>query len=243
MQISGSTTGGGLMDRSLEELRGRKDPEAVKTVAREMESLFAYELIKSMRAAEGMAQSKGMGADTYQSMFDMELAKLFSERGLGLQDMLLKGIEQKTGPAAVAGQSPPTGGVAAQEPSAPVEHARISSGFGLRHDPFTGEMKFHHGIDLAAPEGSEVTPFRPGKVIFSGQQSGYGNVVMIDHGDGLVTKYAHNRENLVQEGDMVSRTTVIARVGSTGRSTGPHLHFEVLYKGRDIDPAAVLAKK
>jgi murein DD-endopeptidase MepM/ murein hydrolase activator NlpD len=99
----------------------------------------------------------------------------------------------------------------------------------------------HHGIDIAAPEGTSIHPVRGGEVTFSGSQQGYGNVVVVDHGDGSVTKYAHNRANRVAAGDRVETDTVIAEVGSTGRSTGPHLHFEARYEGKKIHPEAVFA--
>ncbi|QSV44873.1 M23 family metallopeptidase [Geobacter benzoatilyticus] len=103
---------------------------------------------------------------------------------------------------------------------------RISSLVGLRHDPINGTLREHHGIDIAVAEGTEVRPVGPGRVIFSGSRGGYGNMVMIEHGDGTMTLYAHNSVNLATEGSDVDGTSPIALSGSTGRSTGPHLHFE-----------------
>ena len=102
----------------------------------------------------------------------------------------------------------------------------ITSTAGLRFDPFDGKLRHHNGIDIAAPTGTPVKPVAPGTVVFSGQRSGYGNTVIIDHNDGMKTIYAHHAENLVPEGAEVDCATVIALSGSTGRSTGPHLHFE-----------------
>ncbi|MFN3480924.1 MAG: M23 family metallopeptidase [Thermodesulfovibrionales bacterium] len=119
----------------------------------------------------------------------------------------------------------------------------VSSGFGMRRHPLYGDMRFHHGIDIAAPEGTDIYPIRAGKVIFSGEQGGYGKVVLIDHGDGYITRYAHNKLNLVRTGDYVDTDTVIAKVGNTGLSTGPHLHFEVRYNGEPIDPVTLVAMK
>ena len=118
---------------------------------------------------------------------------------------------------------------------------RVSSGFGFRKDPFTGGIAFHRGMDIAAAAGTAIYPVRGGKVTFSGHRKGYGNVVVVDHGDGFVTKYGHNRANLVDTGTVVGPDTVIAEVGSTGRSTGPHLHFEVSYEGKNVRPETVLA--
>ena len=103
---------------------------------------------------------------------------------------------------------------------------RISSLVGLRHDPINGTLREHHGIDIAVAEGTEVRPVAPGRVIFSGSRGGYGNMVMVEHGDGTMTLYAHNSINLVTEGSDVDGNAPIALSGSTGRSTGPHLHFE-----------------
>jgi murein DD-endopeptidase MepM/ murein hydrolase activator NlpD len=113
----------------------------------------------------------------------------------------------------------------------------------MRKHPVYGDSRFHHGMDIAAPVGTEVYPYQRGKVIFSGEQSGYGNTIVIDHGNGYTSKYAHNRINLVKAGDLVDEDTIIAEVGSTGLSTGPHLHFEVRRDGKYLDPARVLALK
>jgi murein DD-endopeptidase MepM/ murein hydrolase activator NlpD len=102
--------------------------------------------------------------------------------------------------------------------------------------------RFHHGVDIPAPVGTEVRPVKDGTVVFSSRQRGYGNMVIIDHGDGYVTKYAHNLRNLVKEGDQVSAETVIAQVGSTGKSTGSHLHLEVRYKGKSVNPVRLIAE-
>lgn len=117
---------------------------------------------------------------------------------------------------------------------------RISSGFGNRTDPFTGGRAFHSGIDFSAPYGSTVLSAGAGKVSFVGQRSGYGNVVEITHANGLVTRYGHLSSFLVSEGQVVDTGTAIARVGSTGRSTGPHLHFEVRHLDQAIDPSSYL---
>ena len=110
----------------------------------------------------------------------------------------------------------------------------ITSTIGLRTDPFNGRLTHHNGIDIAAPSGTPVKPVAPGTVIFSGWKNGYGNTVILDHHDGMVTVYAHHSSNSVREGDSVDTGTVIALTGSTGRSTGPHLHFEAWQNGVNI---------
>lgn len=118
--------------------------------------------------------------------------------------------------------------------------SRTSSTFGNRKDPFTGRLAFHSGIDYAAPQGSKVLSAGAGIVTFVGQISGYGNVVEITHSNGLVTRYGHLSAFLAEEGQKVMTGTPIARVGSTGRSTGPHLHFEVRRSDTAVDPARYL---
>ncbi|MBI5234186.1 MAG: peptidoglycan DD-metalloendopeptidase family protein [Deltaproteobacteria bacterium] len=118
----------------------------------------------------------------------------------------------------------------------PIEKSRISSGYGMRHDPQTSERRFHHGIDIASPEGTPVHPSMDGTVIFSGRKDGYGNTVEIRHDNGYITRYAHTKENLVDVGQRVTTNDMIAKVGNTGRSTGPHLHFEVRLEGYALNP-------
>lgn len=118
----------------------------------------------------------------------------------------------------------------------------ISSRFDFRYSPFNGRLVFHEGIDIAAPHGSAVRSSAKGIVIFSGYKTGYGYLVTIDHGYGFVTRYAHNSKLLVREGDYVQRGEKIALVGSTGHSTGPHLHYEVLLNGVPVNPLNFMLK-
>lgn len=113
---------------------------------------------------------------------------------------------------------------------------RISDGFGYREDPFTKEQQFHSGIDIAAPYGGDVRAAGAGKVVFVGRKGGYGKLVVIDHGYGITTYYGHASKLLVKEGQQVGKGEVIAKVGSTGRSTGPHLHFEIRINDVPINP-------
>lgn len=230
---------------NIEALRGRNDPAALKAAAKEMESLFINEMLKVMRESSG-TPSGGFGGDTYASMFDTELSKVLAERGFGLSESITKGLTAKTAntdllpslpPSAHGLKSDPANGLRTILPG--ISNPRISSGYGLRDDPFTGERKFHHGIDIPAPEGSDIHPVKDGTVVFSGEQNGYGNVVIIDHGDGFTSKYAHNQQNLVHEGERVVSSTVIALAGSTGRTTGPHVHFELAYKGENVNPGGL----
>ena len=119
----------------------------------------------------------------------------------------------------------------------PVLEGYVSSPFGMRIDPFTGELSFHPGIDFAGPEGEAVEAVAAGVVTWAGPRTGYGNMVEIDHGNGYATLYGHNEQVLVHMGEVVKKGQKIALMGSTGRSTGPHVHFEVLYNGKPVNPA------
>lgn len=125
----------------------------------------------------------------------------------------------------------------------PVTSGYLSSGFGNRTDPFTGRRAFHRGVDFAGREGAEVVAVASGVVIWSGERYGYGELVEINHGNGYITRYAHNADNLVAVGDTVKRGQVIARMGDTGRATGPNLHFEVLLNDRQVDPLSYIGRK
>ncbi len=122
----------------------------------------------------------------------------------------------------------------------PVRGGYISSKYGERTDPFTGAKSFHDGVDLAGKVGTNITAAASGIVIFSGKKHGYGKVIKIHHGNGIVTLYAHNDDLLAEVGDYVTKGQKIATVGSTGRSTGPHLHFEVQLNGKTVDPEKYL---
>jgi Rod binding domain-containing protein len=117
----------------------------------------------------------------------------------------------------------------------------VTSAYGWRQDPFTGEAKFHNGIDFRAPEGSEVASAGAGRVTFAGSLAGYGTTVIVSHANGLSTRYAHLSEALVQAGDAVTDKQVIGRAGQTGRATAAHLHFEVLEGGVPVDPTRLLS--
>jgi murein DD-endopeptidase MepM/ murein hydrolase activator NlpD len=136
-----------------------------------------------------------------------------------------------------------TRSAATVEPSAtllPVEGA-ISSPFGMRSDPFTGEPRFHAGVDVVAPRGTEIRAVADGEVVFSGwRPGGSGRIVEVRHADGLVTSYAHAERTLVRAGQHVVAGEALATVGSSGRASGPHLHFAAVRDGQAIDPSGLL---
>jgi murein DD-endopeptidase MepM/ murein hydrolase activator NlpD len=122
----------------------------------------------------------------------------------------------------------------------PVQEGFISSAYGERVDPFTGYTAFHSGVDFAGEEGSPVMAVATGVVVWAGDKVGYGNLVEINHGDGYVTRYAHNAAILVKAGDTVLKGQALGLLGSSGHSTGPHVHFEVLRDGNPVDPMAFI---
>jgi murein DD-endopeptidase MepM/ murein hydrolase activator NlpD len=110
----------------------------------------------------------------------------------------------------------------------------ITSTVGLRYDPIDGMLRNHNGVDIAIPDGTPIKPVAPGTILYSGIRGGYGNIVIVEHENGMTTLYAHNSLNLVASGDRVDTNSTIALSGSTGRSTGPHLHFEAWLEGQNI---------
>jgi murein DD-endopeptidase MepM/ murein hydrolase activator NlpD len=125
----------------------------------------------------------------------------------------------------------------------PVATSYIGSPFGSRVDPINGQIESHLGLDFDAEMGSDIKAVAAGVVVFAGDKAGYGHVVEVDHGNGYMTRYAHNSANLVQAGERVKFGQVIAKVGSTGRSTGPHCHFEVWLNGKVVNPYAYVKGK
>lgn len=217
--------------------------KSLKEACKEFESLFTYELLKSMRKTVDKCDlfHGGQGEEIYESLLDQELSKNLSGYGSNsISGLLYQQLKRLDSP-----ENDLISGIdrdAYLDGSLPQWPLRssISSTFGWRKDPFTGEDRFHSGIDIAAEEGAKIKAAMSGKVLISGEQEGYGNLVVLDHGNGFVTLYAHNRENLVKPGDWVKKGSPIASVGSSGRSTGPHLHFEVKRHGKVLDPAKFL---
>ena len=124
----------------------------------------------------------------------------------------------------------------------PVEDGWLSSRYGKRNDPFTGKQDFHKGLDFAGKKGSEVIAVGDGVVSWAGKKSGYGQLIEINHGNGYSTRYGHNQSHMVKVGDTVKKGQQIALMGSTGRSTGPHVHFEVLRNGKKVNPSGFIGE-
>ena len=125
----------------------------------------------------------------------------------------------------------------------PIGQGWLSSYYGVRKDPFTGLPAMHKGVDFAGKEDSHVIATGAGVVTWAESRYGYGKLIEIDHGDGIVTRYGHNKDLLVKTGEVVSKGQIIGKMGSTGRSTGPHVHYEVLKRGQQIDPLPYVYRK
>lgn len=186
----------------------------------------------SLQPALGGPELEPLEIDYSQTELEIMFAQLQSqvenrEGQLGVLESLMldRRIESQTEPA-----------------GRPVLKGWLSSRYGRRTDPFNGHRAWHNGVDFAGKDGDQVIAVASGVVTRSGRQSGYGELVEVDHGEGYLTRYAHNRENLVKAGDTVKQGDVIALMGSTGRSTGPHVHFEVYKNGRSVDPASYIRR-
>jgi murein DD-endopeptidase MepM/ murein hydrolase activator NlpD len=125
----------------------------------------------------------------------------------------------------------------------PIKKGWLSSYFGMRTDPFNGRREWHKGLDFAGKEGSPIFATAAGVVTWAGKRYGYGLMVEVNHGNGYATRYAHNRKILVKIGDVVDKGQQLSEMGSTGRSTGPHVHYEVIRQGRVVNPLKYIAKK
>ncbi|RUO34067.1 peptidoglycan DD-metalloendopeptidase family protein [Aliidiomarina soli] len=125
----------------------------------------------------------------------------------------------------------------------PITTGWLSSPYGIRKDPFNGNPRMHRGVDFASAEGAPVVVTGAGIVTFAGRRAGYGNLIEVDHGGGLRTRYAHMSRIDVKVGDVVTRGQSIATVGTTGRSTGPHVHYEVIENGRHVNPSSHVQRR
>ena len=125
----------------------------------------------------------------------------------------------------------------------PIAKGWLSSKFGQRIDPFTGKLTWHKGVDFAGKEDSDVIAVASGVVTWSGERYGYGMMVEVNHGNGYSTRYGHNKLHLVKLGDVVTKGQSLAKMGSTGRSTGPHVHYEVIKNGKQVDPHRYIYRK
>ena len=235
--------------------------------AKAFEAYMVEMMVKEMRKTIPDGMFSGESTEIFSGLFDQEISKRIAETGgFGFDEVMGQALNgERLAPQPSSYIPMVTYQPVASNPAAsvhdhdhdhhhhhhhhhdhgpgemPVEGV-ITSRFGLRSDPFHGKTRHHKGLDIAAPTGTPIHPVRPGTVVSSGERGGYGNVVVLDHGDGTTSLYAHCHELKVKKGDKVGYRDVIATVGSTGRSTGPHLHLEVHRDGKAVDPMAELKR-
>lgn len=188
--------------------------------------------IENFRPAERPADSASRSAPPVEGPWGQQLERI--EHDIGRLSGSLARLDELATAHSLALMSFPG--------RSPVAGVEVGSSFGNRLDPFNRRLAFHSGIDYAAPKGTPILASAGGKVVFAAFRREYGNTVEIDHGGGLVTRYAHASKILVKVGEVVMPGQEIAKVGSTGRSTGPHLHFEILKDGRTTDPERYIAR-
>lgn len=223
------------------------------------------QVLRQMRQSElrdDDDEDEGLGAETFTETTDAELARLLANGGvIGLANAVRRALGRQTTPE--ADDSAPAqaaglrlrGALVSVPPSVrqPVEAqdgpavglpfaATVTSHYGWRQDPFGAGERFHRGVDLAAAYGREVDTVADGRVAFAGAAPGYGNTVVVQHAGGASTRYAHLAAIDVHEGESVRAGEAIGTVGQTGRSTGPHLHFELLQNGRPVNPELAAAR-
>ena len=224
---------------------GANDQTKLRELATQFESMLLSQMLKDLQTsmADDEDGSAGFKSGPLGDVMTSEVGLALSRAGgFGLGDMLAAAMSRQSGPSISSPASP------AQEPAdypVPVATAvqayavpapRISSGFGWREDPIDGGARFHKGMDVPMSVGSDVRVPADGQVVSVGEQPGYGLTVVVAHGNGLETRYGHLSAADVRPGDPVRAGDLIARSGNSGRSTGPHLHFEVVENGQAINP-------
>lgn len=236
---------------------------SAEQIAQEFEAMLLAQMVKQMRQSflsedEG-GEGIGLGMQTMTETIDVELARALSKAGgIGLAEVIQRSMMRAGAPGmatpaqpvlAVTESLPEPAVLSTPARSSDLEDAArpglqlplgaTSSEYGWRTDPFHGQRKFHAGIDLRGAYGQEVPTAGAGRVVATGDQGAYGLTVVVEHDNGVQTRYAHLSSVSVQPGQEIAQGTVIGRVGQSGRATGPHLHFEVLVNGRRVDPAQV----
>lgn len=200
----------------------------VTEVAELEEGEFSFDEAPAVGGPTGANESPMGWWDLQANLEGLSMQLKSRESELEVLESLLRNREYQQG-TVVAGR--------------PVNWGWMSSAFGKRVDPFSGQMAWHAGVDFAGREGSDVVAVASGVVTYADKRYGYGLMVEINHGDGYVTRYGHHETLAVEVGDIVKKGQAIGSMGSSGRSTGPHVHFEVLKNGRHVDPKAYVARR
>lgn len=206
------------------------------TVSRAIEKLPS--LVKARAMGGGIAESTPKPDNSYAKTLS---ALASPDDTFGLLRTVLQGLESRLHD--VRNDVEKRNALAAATPSIWPVHGWLSSRMGYRRDPVTGDSDYHAGLDIAGDRGQPVRSTAAGRVSFAGYQGAYGNLVIVDHGFGLESKYGHLSSYAVRNGQHVKRGDIIGRLGSTGRSTGNHLHYEVLANGRLLNPLQLLTQQ
>jgi murein DD-endopeptidase MepM/ murein hydrolase activator NlpD len=233
-------------------------------LAGEFESMLLVQMLREMRKSgswedENKGEMAGFGADTLFEMIDVELASYLTKaQGFGLEKSLVKQVAGSPAGSvnavplhlpsldlpATPSLGPPPGGSgpadAGPHISGITDRAETSP-FGWRRDPFSGATTYHRGVDLRAAYGEPIGAADAGRVVFAGEQGGYGQTVVVEHAGGVRTRYAHLSSLMTEVGSDVKAGEAIGRAGRSGRATGTHLHFEVTQNGRPVDPHTLSA--
>jgi murein DD-endopeptidase MepM/ murein hydrolase activator NlpD len=211
--------------------------DELRNVTQQFEALFLSYLMKVMRSTVEVTDSdtSSLGKDIYTEMFDSEMASNISRtQMLGIGELLYRQLENLEKPQTKEKTTP-------QIEDDSEKSIPVTSPYGIRKNPFDGLLQFHKGVDLAAPEGTPFRSVEAGAVVYAGLLGDYGNTVIVEHPSGDRTLYAHASSIRVRQGENVDTEQLIGTVGSSGRTTGPHLHFEVRRNGTSVDPNAFLA--
>jgi murein DD-endopeptidase MepM/ murein hydrolase activator NlpD len=237
---------GGAAATTATEQSPLENAEKLRSLAAQFESMLVSQMLKQMRASliDDEDKESGFGSNPLSDTLYTELSLALSRAGgLGVGESMLPSLMRQAGVAA-AGEPPTVSDASAATPGVvpdmtPILKSlggKVTSSYGWRRDPIDGSSKFHKGTDIALPEGHDVPVARAGKVVFAGELQGYGRTVVVAHDGKVSTRYAHLSEISAKPGDQVAAGQLIGKSGSTGKATGPHLHFEVLEGGQPIDP-------
>ena len=221
------------------------DGEKLKAVAAQFESMLVAQMLQEMRASMFDNGDDASSAPLADSLFAELSLALSRAGGFGFTESIAEPLLRQGDVKPQGQQVLDTAAIDATRlpEMAPgiVLPGRVSSAYGWRQDPLDASMRFHKGMDIALPHGHEVPAPREGRVVFAGEQPGYGRTVIVEHDGQMRTRYAHLSEIAVKAGDDVTPGQLLGKVGATGRATGPHLHLEVLEAGQTVNPAEKLA--
>lgn len=201
--------------------------------AKDLEAYFLRHVFREAGVGQSTVGEKNFTTETFAELLQGALAdQIAEEGGLGLARALKRQLAETLDAFSSAIEETFDG---PSLPVVPVDGA-LTSSFGRRHDPLTSGTRRHHGVDIAAPSGTPVRSAGAGVVTFVGRRGGYGKLVVVQHGHGVETRYAHLEDTLVRLDERVPAGGLVGRVGMTGRATGPHLHFEVRHYDAPVDP-------